>query len=146
MCRFFLANQQTINNEYSHYTQSNLSTDNVPLSAHKNNYLIKLIILLNKNKTGRLPEPANFPNIISIILVVLTCRFSANMKKMFSSYTNTRYYTLTNIIWITAILAETMYCMYCVCDTRTSDSWWTLARVVRKVRIQPWLKHCNCTI
>ena len=33
--------------------------DGVPLSAHKNNYLLKLIILLNK--TGRLPGPANFP-------------------------------------------------------------------------------------
>ena len=34
--------------------------NNVPLSAHKNSYLIKLIIPLNK--TGLLPRPANFPN------------------------------------------------------------------------------------
>ena len=91
VCRLFLANQQSTNNEYNHYTQSNLSTDNVPLSAHTNNYLIKLIS--RRNKTGRLPGPANFCNIIRIILEVLPCRFSANMK-MFSSYTNTRYYTL----------------------------------------------------
>ena len=90
MCRLFLANQQSTNNEYEHYTQSNLSTDNVPLSAHTNNYLIKLIILLNK--TGRLPGPSNFPNIIRIILEVLPCRLSANMK-MLSSYANNQYYT-----------------------------------------------------
>ena len=52
-----LANKQSTNNEYN---QSNLLIDNVPLSAHKNNSLIKLNILLNK--TGRLPGPANFPN------------------------------------------------------------------------------------
>ena len=34
VCRLFLA-KSTKNNEYNHYVQSNLSTDNVPLSAHK---------------------------------------------------------------------------------------------------------------
>ena len=100
VCRLFLANQQSTNDEYNHYTH-NLSTDNVPLSAHTNNYLIKLVILLNK--TSSLPGPANFPNIIRIILEVLPCPFSANMT-IFSSYTSTLYYTLklTNIIWIAA--------------------------------------------
>ena len=54
--REYLANQQSTYNEND---QRNLLIDSVPLSAHKNNYLIKLIILLNK--TGRLPGPANFP-------------------------------------------------------------------------------------
>ena len=91
VCRLFLANQQSTNDEYHHYTQSNLSTDNVPISAHENNYLIKLIIL--RNKTSRLPGPSNFPNIIRIILEILPCPFSANMT-VFRSYTCTRYYTL----------------------------------------------------
>ena len=30
------------------------------------------------------------------------------------------------------------YYMYVACDTRISDSWLYLARVVKKVRIQPW--------
>ena len=42
-----LANQQATNNEL-YRNQSNLLMDSVPLSAHKNNYVIKLIILLNK--------------------------------------------------------------------------------------------------
>ena len=52
-----MANQRSTNNEYNHYTQSKLLINNVPLSAHTNNYLIKLIIPLNK--TGQLPGPAN---------------------------------------------------------------------------------------
>ena len=36
--------------------QSNLLIDSVPLSGHKNDYLIKLVILLNK--TGRLSGPS----------------------------------------------------------------------------------------
>ena len=36
----------------------------MPLSAHKNNYLLKLIILLNK--TGWLPGPANFPSVMCL--------------------------------------------------------------------------------
>ena len=73
------------------------------ISAHTNNYLIKLIILLNK--TSRLPGPADFPNIIRIIVEVLPCRFSANMK-IFSSYIcivlDIIHWSLTNIILITA--------------------------------------------
>ena len=58
--REYLADQQsTKNNEYN---QSNLLIESLPLSAHKNNYLTKLIILLNK--TGRLPRPANFPTVM----------------------------------------------------------------------------------
>ena len=55
-----MANKRSTNNEYNHYTQSNILIDNVPLSAHINNYLIKLIIPLNK--TGQPPDPANFSN------------------------------------------------------------------------------------
>ena len=58
--QIYLANQRSTNNEYNHYTQSNLLIDNVPLSTHINNYLIKLIIPLNK--TGQPPDPANFSN------------------------------------------------------------------------------------
>ena len=64
LCRLFLGRQlltpnvqQSANNEYN---QCNLLIDSVPLSAQKNNYLMKLIILLNK--TGLLPRPANFPS------------------------------------------------------------------------------------
>ena len=46
----------------NHYTQSNLLIKNLLLSAHTNNYLIKLIFPLYK--TGLLPRPANFPVII----------------------------------------------------------------------------------
>ena len=60
--RKYLANQQSINNEHNHYTESNLLIDNVPLSAYTNNYLIKLVIPLNK--TGLLPIPANFPIVL----------------------------------------------------------------------------------
>ena len=56
-----LANQQSTNNEYNHYTQSNLLINNVLLSAHTINYLIKLII--HVNKTGQLPGPANLSNV-----------------------------------------------------------------------------------
>ena len=50
-----LANQQSTNNEYNHFTQSTLLINNVPLSAYTNNYLIKFIIPVNK--TGQLPGP-----------------------------------------------------------------------------------------
>ena len=56
-----MANQQSANNEYN---QTNLLIGSVPLLAHKNNYLIKLIILLNK--TGLLPGPR-----ISLMLITL---------------------------------------------------------------------------
>ena len=38
--QIYLANQRSTNNEYINYTQSNSLIDNVPLSAHINNYLI----------------------------------------------------------------------------------------------------------
>ena len=70
LCRLFLGREahrkyiwltsgpQIMNN--NHYTQSNLLIDNVPLSAHINNYSIKLIIPLKK--TGQLPALANVSN------------------------------------------------------------------------------------
>ena len=77
--QIYLANQRSTNNEYINYTQSNSLIDNVPLLAHINNYLIKLIIPLNK--TGQLPGPANFSNmpnfyfllylLLSIILIAV---------------------------------------------------------------------------
>ena len=58
--RKHLANKQTTYYEYNHYTQSNLLIKNLLLSAHTNNYLIKLIFPLYE--TGLLPGPANlFP-------------------------------------------------------------------------------------
>ena len=67
--QIYLANQWSTNNEYNHFTQSNLLIDNVPLSEHVNNNLIKLIIPLNK--TGQLPGPGEFLyygwNLVSLI-------------------------------------------------------------------------------
>ena len=83
MCRLFLgrqaqrehlAYQQSTNNEYNHYTESNLLINNVPLSAHTNNYLIKLIIPLNK--TGPLLGPANFP------IIPIKCLISSSGVKV----------------------------------------------------------------
>ena len=66
--RKHVANQQTTYYENKHYTQSKSLIKNLLLSAHTNNYLIKLIFPLYK--TGLLPRSANFPVIIFPIIHV----------------------------------------------------------------------------
>ena len=57
---FWLTSSPQMMTIHYHYTQSNLSTDNVPLwTAHTNNYIIKLIVLLNRMSC--LPGPQISP-------------------------------------------------------------------------------------
>ena len=101
MCRLFLANQQSKNNEYNRYTQSNLSTDNVPWSAHTNNYLvnslpywIKLVVYMDPQISKILSEQF-FKYCLAVFQPTWKCSVATLILDIIQ-------WNLTNIIWITA--------------------------------------------